>query len=140
MPRQRVSLQYGRNVHFVNADNDEIGGICQNGSLTWAEISEFMQITFELPIDEYAPFPCLEDGDPKDPINQHGAAINVHANTNFIQPGFYVLLNPQGKCYTHPIYIHIYISSLTSFRLTYGHPYQSRESRATCCNPISDRP
>jgi hypothetical protein len=104
MPGERVSLKFGRNIHFVNADNDEIGGTCQNGSLTWAEMSEWMQITFELSIDEYAPFPCLENGDPKDPVGQHGASINIHANTNRIQPGFYVLLSPHGKPKTHSTY------------------------------------
>jgi hypothetical protein len=133
MPGQRVSLEFGRNIHFVNADNDEIGGTCQNGSLTWMEMSEWMQIMFELPIDEYSPFPCLEDGDPKNPVGQHGAAINVHANTNHIQPGFYVLLSLQGKSNTHSIHI----STLMSFRLAYRYPYQSRKSLATRCNPIS---
>jgi hypothetical protein len=86
MPRQRASSHFRRNIHLVNADNDEIGGTWQNGSLTWAEMLEWMQITFELLIDEYTPFPCLEDGDPKDPVNQHGAPINMQANTNSIQP------------------------------------------------------
>jgi hypothetical protein len=97
MPGQRVPLKFDRNIRFVNADNDEIGGTYQNGSLTWAEMLEWMQIVFELPIDTYAPFPCLEDGDPNDPVGQHGVAVNIPANTNYIQPGFYVLLNPQGK-------------------------------------------
>ncbi len=119
MPGQRVSPEFGRNVHFVNADNDEIGGTWQNGSLTWAEMSEWMQIVFELPLNEYAPFPCLEDGDPKDPVAQHGAPINMHANTNHIQFGFYVLLNPQGKSNTRSIHISIQIN----FRLAYRHPY-----------------
>jgi hypothetical protein len=100
MPGQRIPPELDRNVHFVNADNDEIGGIWQNGSLTWAEMSEWMHIVFELPLDEYAPFPCLEDGDPNDPVAQHGAPIDMRANTNHIQVGFYVLLNPQGKSVT----------------------------------------
>ncbi len=107
MPGQRVSPELDRNVNFVNADNDKIGGIWQNGWLTWAEkpeMSEWMQIVFELSLNEYAPFPCLEDGDPKDPVAQHGAPINMHANTNHIQPGFYVLLNLQGKPNIHPIH------------------------------------
>ena len=104
MPGQRVSPELDRNVHFVNADNDEIGGTWQNGSLTWAEMSEWMQIVFELPLNTYAPFLCLEDGDPKDPVSQHGTPINMHANTNHIQPGFYVLLNPQGKPKILPIH------------------------------------
>jgi hypothetical protein len=97
MPGQRVPSEIGRNVHFVNANNDEIGGIWQHGSLTWAEVSEWMQIVFELPLDKYAPFSCLEDGDPQNPVDQHGAAINIRAYTSPIQPGFYVLLNLQGQ-------------------------------------------
>jgi hypothetical protein len=97
MPGHRVSLDYGRNIHFVDANNDEIGGACQNGSLTWEEMLEWMQITFVISINEYIPFPCLEAGDPIDPVGQHGTSINMHANTDIIQPGFYVLLTPQGK-------------------------------------------
>jgi hypothetical protein len=44
-------------------------------------MSNWMQITFELPNDKYAPFPSLEVGDPKDPINQLGAAIIMCGNT-----------------------------------------------------------
>jgi hypothetical protein len=61
-------------------------------------MSEWMEIVYQLPLDEYAPFPCLEDGDPKDPASQHGAPINnLHTNTSVIEPGFYVLLSAQGK-------------------------------------------
>jgi len=134
MPGQRASLQYGRNIHFVNADNDEIGGACQNGSLTWAEMSEWMQITFELPIDEYTPFACLEDGDPKDPVGQHGTPISVQGNANHIQPGFYVLLSPQGK------FNNTYPPTLTNFRLAHQYPYQSRKSCAAFYNPIPAKP
>ena len=92
MPGQRVSLT--RNVHFVNADNDEIGGAWQHGSLTWAEMSEWMQIVFQLHCDTYAPFPCLGDAD--DPVAQHGARIDMRANADLVQPGFYILLSPEG--------------------------------------------
>jgi hypothetical protein len=34
MPGQRGPYKFERNIHFVNADNDEIGGTWQNGSLT----------------------------------------------------------------------------------------------------------
>jgi hypothetical protein len=106
MPGQRVSPELDRNVHFVNADNDEIGGTWQNGSLTWAEMSEWIQIVFELSLDKYAPFPCLENGDPKDPVIQHNAPINMHVNTNHIQFRFYVLLNSQDKSKSRSIYIY----------------------------------
>jgi hypothetical protein len=112
MPGHRAGPCLGRNVHFLNADNDEIGGLCQNGSLTWAEISEWMQIVFELPLDEYAPFPCLEHGDPKDPIHVHGPPINILGNPSRIEPGFYVLLSSEGNSVTDSIHTSI----LTSFR------------------------
>ena len=99
MPGQRVSPNLDRNVHFVNADNDEIGGIWQNGSFTWAEMLEWMQIVFQLHLESYAPFPCLENENPKDPVAQHGAPIDARANTNPISPGFYVLLSPEGEHY-----------------------------------------
>jgi hypothetical protein len=68
MPGHRAPVELTRNVHFVDANNDEIGGLCQNGSLTWAEISEWMQIVYMLPFDQYATFPCLENGDPEEPV------------------------------------------------------------------------
>ena|SRR6266702_2590104 len=42
VPRHPDDLE--RNAHFVDADNDEIGGLCQNGSVTWAEMSVWTQI------------------------------------------------------------------------------------------------
>ncbi|KAI9754431.1 MAG: hypothetical protein M4579_004699 [Chaenotheca gracillima] len=95
MPGQRAK-EVERNVHFVNADNDEIGGAWQNGSLTWAGMIEWMQIMYQLPLDTYAPFPCLEDGDPEDPVTQHGEMIKMRGNQTSIQPGFFVLLSSEG--------------------------------------------
>ncbi|KAH9000280.1 hypothetical protein EDB92DRAFT_484339 [Lactarius akahatsu] len=96
MPRNRAPVELERNVHFVDADNDEIGGLCQNGSVTWAEISEWMQIVYMLPFNQYATFPCLGHGDPEDPVGQHGAPINMQANTDLVQPGYCVVLSPEG--------------------------------------------
>ncbi len=132
MPRQRGPFKFKRNVHFVNGSNDEIGGTWQNGSLTWAEMSEWMQIVFQLPLENYVPFPCLEPGDPEDPVAQHSAAINMQSNTHVIQPGFYVLLDPQGKYPRYSIYLSC-LWLLTSFRFRYRHSYQSRES----CAPLN---
>jgi hypothetical protein len=56
-----------------------------------------MHIVFELSLNKYASFPYLEEGDPKNPVIQHGAPINMHANTNSMQPGFYVLLSSEGR-------------------------------------------
>ncbi|KAH9036351.1 hypothetical protein EDB85DRAFT_781078 [Lactarius pseudohatsudake] len=103
MPGNRAPVELERNVHFVDADNDEIGGLCQNGSVTWAEISEWMQIVYMLPSNQYATFPCLEHGDPEDPVGQHGAPINMQANTDLVQPGYYVVLSPEGLPVEIPI-------------------------------------
>jgi hypothetical protein len=102
MPGLRVSsvVLDERNIHFVNAQNDEIGGAWQSGTLTWAEMAEWMQITYLLPLVDYAPHMCLEDGDPADPMTRHGGPIMVENNPNRIQPGFYVLLSPTGESNT----------------------------------------
>jgi hypothetical protein len=97
MPGHRASSGLGRDVHFVNSDNDEIGGLCQNGSLTWGEVAEWMQIVYELPLDEYRPFPCLERGDPAYPFHLHGPPITLQGNTSLIEHGFYVLLSSDGN-------------------------------------------
>lgn len=102
MPGHRAPVELDRNVHFVDAHNDEIGGLCQNGSVTWAEISEWMQIVYMLPFEQYATFPCLENGDPEDPTSQHGVPINMQANDP-IQPGYYVILSPEGSPIEIPI-------------------------------------
>ncbi|KAN0069237.1 hypothetical protein V8E54_012866 [Elaphomyces granulatus] len=103
MPGHRASSGLGRNVHFVNSDNDEIGGLCQNGSLTWGEVAEWMQIVYELPLDEYRPFPCLEQGDPAYPFHLHGPPITLQGNTSLIEHGFYVLLSSDGSRLDIPI-------------------------------------
>ncbi|KAH9044264.1 hypothetical protein EDB84DRAFT_1470391 [Lactarius hengduanensis] len=103
MPGNRAPVELERNVHFVDADNDEIGGLCQNGSVTWAEISEWIQIVYMLPSNQYATFPCLGHSDPEDPVGQHGAPINMQANTDLVQPGYYVVLSPAGLAVDIPI-------------------------------------
>ncbi|KFY37365.1 hypothetical protein V495_07224 [Pseudogymnoascus sp. VKM F-4514 (FW-929)] len=97
----RVSVT--RNIHFVDGQNDEIGGAWQNGALTWSEMAEWMEITFQTPINGYAPFPCLEPGDPVRPLAQHGPVIIMQGNDNIITPGFYVILSPQGNEVKIPI-------------------------------------
>lgn len=97
MPGYRLPLLYSQNIHFVNSENDELGSACQTGSLTWAQMSQRMDIVFELHKKDYSPFPCLEDGDPKDPMSYHGPRINIQEpNNDIIKPGFYVLLGPDG--------------------------------------------
>jgi hypothetical protein len=102
MRGHRAPVELDRNVHFVDARNDEIGGLCQNGSVTWAEISDWMQIVYVLPFDQYATFPCLEDGDPENPVTQHGELINMQAN-HPVQTGYYVILSPEGSPNEIPI-------------------------------------
>ena len=38
MQGRHAPVELDRNIHFVNAHNDEISGLCQNGSVTWVEI------------------------------------------------------------------------------------------------------
>ena len=94
----RVSIK--RNIHFVDGRNNEIGDAWQNGALTWSEMTEWMEITFDKPTDDYASFPCLEPGNPVQPVAQHGPAIIMQGNNNPIAPGFYAILSPQGKLKT----------------------------------------
>lgn len=101
MSGHRVSIK--RNIHFVNGENDEIGGAWQNGALTWSEMAEWMEIVFEKPVDEYAPFRCLEPDDPAQPLAQHGPVIIMQGNNNPIAPSFYVILSPQGAVVDIPI-------------------------------------
>ena len=104
MPGYRLSAHFEHNIHLVNSENDELGGAWQTGSLTWAEMSQRMDIVFELPTRDFAPFPCLEDGDPKDPIGHHGPPISIQEpNNDIIKPGFYVLLSPDGEPVKIPV-------------------------------------
>lgn len=103
MPGHRINALNKRDIHFLNSENDEISGALQAGSLTWAEMSQRMHIVFELPVKDYAPFRCLENGDPKDPVRRHGLIINMEANNNVVQPGFYVLLSPAGEPVKIPV-------------------------------------
>ncbi|OBT58891.1 hypothetical protein VE04_00574 [Pseudogymnoascus sp. 24MN13] len=101
MSGYRVSIK--RNVHFVDGNNNEIGGAWQNGALTWSEMVEWMEITFEKPTYEYAPFRCLEPGDPVQLLAQHGPAIKIQGNNNPVKPGFYIILSPEGEVVDLPI-------------------------------------
>ncbi|KFY28495.1 hypothetical protein V493_02909 [Pseudogymnoascus sp. VKM F-4281 (FW-2241)] len=92
-----------RNIHFVDGRNNEIAGVWQNGALTWSEMAEWMEITFQKPVDSYAPFRCLEPGDPANPLAQHGPAIIMQGNNNQIETGFYVILSPDGAVVNIPI-------------------------------------
>ncbi|OBT42765.1 hypothetical protein VE00_06596 [Pseudogymnoascus sp. WSF 3629] len=103
MPDHRIESRQKRNIHFLNGENDEISSAFQTGSLTWVEMSQRMDIVFELPAEDFAPFRCLENGDPKDPVRRHGPPISLQANNNVIQPGFYVLLSPAGEPVRIPV-------------------------------------
>ncbi|OBT76810.1 hypothetical protein VF21_04524 [Pseudogymnoascus sp. 05NY08] len=101
MSGHRVSIN--RTIHFIDGKNNEIGGAWQNGSLTWSEMAEWMEITFQKPTDEYAPFHCLEPDDPAQPLAQHGPLIITQNNNSPIKPGFYIILIPQGAVVEIPI-------------------------------------
>lgn len=64
MPGYRLSSPFPHNIHFVNSENNELGGACQTGSLTWAEMSQRMDIVCELPTKDFARFSGLEEGGP----------------------------------------------------------------------------
>ncbi|OBT82587.1 hypothetical protein VE02_08690 [Pseudogymnoascus sp. 03VT05] len=104
MSGHRVSTK--RNIHFIDGKGNEIGGAWQNGALTWSEMSEWMEITFQKPTDEYAPFRCLEPDDPVQPLEQHGPAVITQNNNSPIVPGFYIILSPQGAVVEIPINSH----------------------------------
>ena len=89
---------------------------------------EWMQIVYVLPFDQYAMFLCLENGDPEDPVSQHGVLINMQANDP-IQPGYYVILNPKGS----PIEIPINEDILLRFSFL---PYYT-QIRRTASFPLS---
>ncbi|OBT63892.1 hypothetical protein VE03_06593 [Pseudogymnoascus sp. 23342-1-I1] len=104
MPGYRLLSHFEHNIHFVNSENDELGGAYQTGSLTWAEMSQRMDIVFELPTTGFTPFPCLEDGDPKNPLGHHGPLINLQEpNNDIIRPGFYILLSPDREPINIPV-------------------------------------
>jgi hypothetical protein len=88
-----------RNVHFLDGTKNEITGFFQNGSVTWYEFSEWMHIFFANPVSDYAIFPsgCLEQHEPQDPVALHGPAISLSGNRLPVDPGYYIILSPDGK-------------------------------------------
>ena len=86
-----------RNVHFLDAGNNEVAGFWQNGSVVWEEVQEWMHIVFTNPQSDYVPYRCLEDGDPQDPGTSHGPQINMTNNKSPVDTGYYVLLSDDGK-------------------------------------------
>lgn len=103
MPGHRINSRFRHDIHFLNSKNNEISGACQGGSLTWTEMSQRMDIVFQISIHNFAPYRCLENGDPTDPVGRHGPLINIQANNNLVQPGYYVLLSPAGESVTIPV-------------------------------------
>lgn len=91
----RVPIE--RNVRFLDGTNHEVAGFWQNGSVIWEEVLEWMHDVFTNPITEYAPFRCLEDGDPQDPVAKHGPPILLAGNLLVVDPGYYVLLSHGGE-------------------------------------------
>src|SRR5213593_1544683 len=85
-----------RNVRFLDADNNEVAGFWQNGSVVWDNILEWMHLVFTNPKSDYTPFRCLEDGDPHDPAGVHGPPIRLTDNKDVVDAGYYVLLSNDG--------------------------------------------
>ena len=85
-----------RNVHFLDAHNNEVLGFWQNGFVTWEEIQEWMHIVITNSQSDYVPFRCLED-DPLDPVGQHGPPIYTANNNNVVDASYYVLLSGDGE-------------------------------------------
>jgi hypothetical protein len=94
----KVRVEVPRNVHFLDARNNEVAGFWQNGSIVWEEVHEWMHIVIENPPSNYAPFQCLEAGDPEDPAGQHGPPIHMANNRSTVGTGYYVLLALDGEC------------------------------------------
>ena len=86
-----------RNVHFLDARNNEVAGFWQSGSVIWEEIREWLHIVITNDPSSYTPFPCLEDGDPEDPTGEHGPPIHMADNRSTVDAGYYVLLAYDGS-------------------------------------------
>ena len=96
--RAKFRANVPRNVHFLDAHNNEVAGFWQNGSVIWREVQEWMGIVFTNPQSDYTPFRCLEAGDPDDPAGQHGSPIHMANSTLLVAAGYYVLLAHDGEC------------------------------------------
>ncbi|KAH0563420.1 hypothetical protein GP486_002010 [Trichoglossum hirsutum] len=86
-----------RNVHFLDRKNNEIAGFWQNGSVVWNQIAEWMHIVIDLPSLQFAIFQCQENGDPQDPVGNHGPSINLVGNNCTITEGYYIILSVNGE-------------------------------------------
>ncbi|KAH9066644.1 hypothetical protein EDB87DRAFT_1587336 [Lactarius vividus] len=62
-----------------------------------------MQMVYMLPSNQYPILPCSGHGDPEDPVGRHGALINMQEITDLVQPGYYVVLSPEGLPVEIPI-------------------------------------
>jgi hypothetical protein len=105
-----------RNVHFLDARNNEVAGFWQNGSVIWEEIREWLHIVITNDSSSYTPFPCLEDGDPEDPTGEHGPPIHMADNRSTVDAGYYVLLAYDGECESSKHHIHLIDTLISSYR------------------------
>ena len=119
----KFRVQASRNVHFLDAYNNEVAGFWQNGSVVWEEVLEWMDIVIVNDQSSYTPFRCLEAGDPEDPTGQHGPPIHMAGNGSTVVAGYYVLLAYDGECESSNHHIHL-IDILIS-----SHRFQRRDQR-----------
>jgi hypothetical protein len=120
----KFRVKVSRNVHFLDARNNEVAGFWQNGSVVWEEIQEWMQIVIENATSSYTPFRCLEAGGPEDPAGQHGPPIYMANNRSTIDAGYYVFLAYDGECESSNHHIHFMDILMIS-----SHRFQPRDHR-----------
>jgi hypothetical protein len=112
----KIRAEVPRNIHFLDARNKEVAGFWQNGSVIWEEVQEWMRIVIENPQSSYTPFPCLEAGDPEDPVGQHGSPIYMTDNRSTVDAGYYILLAYDGECESSNHHIHLINTLISSHR------------------------
>lgn len=83
-----------RNVSFYDGYGNDVGGMFQNGSLSWADMQLFMHMTFISHYQSYAVFSCKEPIDLQDITKNRGPMTMM--NEEKIIPGNYVVLSMNG--------------------------------------------
>jgi hypothetical protein len=112
----KFRAEVSRNVHFLDARNNEVAGFWQNGSVVWEEVQEWMCIVIANAQSSYTPFHCLEAGDPEDPVGQHDPPIHMVNNRSTVGAGYYVLLAYDGESESSNHHIHLIDILISSHR------------------------
>jgi len=93
-PVRRVDNNPEIDIIFLDGNNDQICRSQQAGKTSWGDVREWLDIY--LPYngaDEYNIYNCSEEGDPQNPLQNHGPAINTsEAEEVVVIPGYYLLL------------------------------------------------